>query len=123
MANMGLGLGFEGIEEIDEAIKWIETALKINSENMAALYTIVKLAHDTADYEKGIFWLNQYLERHPNDPEMLYALSGLHLKSGHFEEVKKIANHILQMDPASQRALTLVKQVNRAQLKLKQQRA
>ena len=51
MANLGLGLSFEGMEEYAESMKWVKQALILNPENPAALYSLVKASYLTEKYE------------------------------------------------------------------------
>ena len=46
MASLGLGLAFEGLGEIAEALRWTARACNLNIENTVAIFNLVKLAYD-----------------------------------------------------------------------------
>lgn len=109
MANLGLGLAFKGLEEYLEAGKWVATALRHNPENTAAIFSLVQIAGETGSYSGAIKAIEAYLDRHPNDFNMLYSLGGLWLKAGDAENARKAIDKIIAIDPLDKRALALLK--------------
>lgn len=109
MANLGLGLSFQGMKELKEASKWIWNALEINPENTAAIYSLVKIAYENEIYTKAIEAVNNYLSLHPNDYNMLYTLGGLLYRKRQYQDVIDTMNLILEIDPLDKRALALLK--------------
>ncbi len=112
MANLGLGLAFQGMEELAEANKWVVKALEINPENTAAIYTLVKIAHDRNDFTDTERLLQKYLVLHPSDHNMKYTLGGVLFKLDRYEEVKSLMQEIVKVDPLDSRAHALAKQVS-----------
>ncbi|SME95600.1 tetratricopeptide repeat protein [Pseudobacteriovorax antillogorgiicola] len=110
MANLGLGLAFQGMEERKEAMRWISKSLEINSENTAALFSLVKLANETEDFADAERLLTRYLKRHPNDYNFIYTLGGVIFKQGRYEEVIQLMKKIVDIDPRDQKAASLLKQ-------------
>lgn len=119
MANLGLGLGFQGMEENVEAMQWISKSLEINPENTAALYSLVKLGNDTGVYDSVEACLRRYLEIHPNDYNFIYTLGGIYFIQERYEEVIKLMKKIVEIDPKDQKAAALLK---RAETQLEEQR-
>ena len=113
MANLGLGLAFQGLNECNEAIKWVEKSIEVNRENTAALYTLVKLAYDVEQYDSAINALTYYYELHPNDHEMSYALGGLYFKIGNYNQVSVLMNRMIKVDPMDSRAHSLLRDAER----------
>lgn len=111
MANFGLGLAFQGLNELKEAEKWVEKSLDINPYNTAAIFTRVKIAYGLEDYKGAIHSIRVYLEKHPKDFNMIFSLAGLLFKVGELNEVSALASTILEADPFNQRAQALAKQV------------
>jgi lipopolysaccharide biosynthesis regulator YciM len=54
MANLGLGLAFEGLSEAEQSLKWTVRACELNVENKPALYHLVKLSHELNVFDDAI---------------------------------------------------------------------
>ena len=114
MANLGLSLAFQGMGEIKEALSWAVKSLGINLDNTAAIFTMVKLAHQLEEYRDAIKILTRYLKSHPNDYNMIYTLSGIYFKIGKFNECLELVTQIVEVDPMDTKAHTLAQQARRA---------
>ncbi|MCB9228106.1 MAG: hypothetical protein H6618_00695 [Deltaproteobacteria bacterium] len=114
MANLGLGLSFHGLDELNEAHKWVIKSLEINPENTSAIYTLVRIAHERELYEDTEEPLRQYLKRHPHDHHMIYTLAGILYKLKKFDEVIYCLKEVVSINPMDVRAQSLIKQARRA---------
>ena len=114
MANLGLGLSFHGLDEVNEAHKWVLKSLELNPENTAAIFTIVKIAQEREIFEDVEAVLRNYLKLHPHDHNMLYTLGGILYKMGKFGEVISSLQEIIAINPMDARAQSLIKQAKRA---------
>ncbi len=114
MANLGLGLAFQGMSEWKEAKRWIAKSLQINPENTAALYSLVKASHETEDYVKVEDALKRYLAIHPNDYNFIYTLGGIYFRSKCYQDVIALMKTITDVDPRDQKAAALLKQAQTA---------
>lgn len=110
MANLGLGLAFQGMNEPKEASRWINKALSLNPENTAAIFSIVRIAHQLSAYDDAIRAIRRYLAAKPNDYNFIYTLGGIYFKIGNYENCLALMNQILEADPRDKRAATLAKQ-------------
>ena len=110
MANLGLGLAFQGMQERSEAMRWISKSLEINVENTAALFSLVKLANETEEFLDAERMLVRYLDKHPNDFDFIYTLGGVIFKQGRYQETIELMKRIIEIDPRDQKAATLMKQ-------------
>ncbi len=115
MANLGLGLAFQGLEELEESNKWVRKALQINPENQAGLFTLVKLAYDRNKFSDAEQSIGKYLTLHPHDHHMLYTLAGILYKNGQNDEALAKLQDIISVDPLDARAHSLAKQIRRQQ--------
>ncbi|MDD9952612.1 MAG: hypothetical protein OXT67_13710 [Zetaproteobacteria bacterium] len=114
MANLGLGLSFSGLEEYIEAKKWVESAIKINPDNSAAIYSLVRISHELEDYTSVLHVLEDYFVRHPMDTHMQYTYCGILYETKQYEKVIARLSEQLQMSPMDIRAQSLLKQAKRA---------
>jgi glycosyltransferase involved in cell wall biosynthesis/Tfp pilus assembly protein PilF len=110
LANLGLGLGFQGMNEFKESTSWVNKALEINPENTAAIFTLVKNSHEQGEYVSVEQALARYLDIHPLDHNMLYTLGGVKFKAGKYSDVVALMNRIVQVDPLDNRAGELLKE-------------
>lgn len=113
MANLGLGLAFEGLGEAREARNWTLRACQLNPENRPALYHLVKLSQEMDEYEATIAVIVKYLSLHPYDIHMIYTLGGLKYKTGNIDESLRLMKDILRIDPMNNLAHSLVAQIER----------
>lgn len=119
MANLGLGLAFQGMSEAHEATRWVAKALDINPDNTVAIFTLVKLAHESDQMAAAERALRRYVARHPNDYNMVYTLGGILFKLSHYDEVIELMESIIKVDPLDARAHSLIKEAQ----KVREQRA
>jgi tetratricopeptide (TPR) repeat protein len=116
MANLGLGLAFQGLREFKEAMKWVEKSLELSPDNKSALYTAVQIGHDMGDYTQTSKVLENYLGIHPTDLNFGYTLAGIYFSQGDQAKAAKITDSILAVDPQHQLANELRNQIGAAKL-------
>ena len=114
MASLGLGLAFHGLDELDEAHRWVLKALEINPENTSAIYTLVRIAQERESYSELETPLRIYLKRHPHDHSMIYTLAGILYKLRKFDEVVESLQGVVTINPMDVRAQSLIKQAKKA---------
>ena len=113
MASLGLGLAFEGLGEASEALNWTSRACKLNIENNAAIFNLVKLSYDLDQYAEAEDVLVRYVGLHPHDANMTFTLGGIAFKTGRVEMATRLMENILVFDPMNSRAHALLAQINR----------
>lgn len=114
MANLGLGLSFQGMGEHKEASRWVAKTLQLNPLNSAAIFTFVKLAHETGEYAECEKALRRYLRKSPDDHNILYSLGGIIFKQGRYDEVINLMELILSTNSQDERALALLQEAKAA---------
>jgi tetratricopeptide (TPR) repeat protein len=113
MANLGLGLAFQGLGEHNEASRWVVKALEINPENTAALYTLVQTANDRNKFTEAEAALSAYVSMHPADHNMTYTLAAIKHRIGNNVDAKTLCETLLAIDPYDDKAAALLKQIAR----------
>ncbi len=111
MANLGLGLAFQGMGEFNEATKWVVKSLDLRPDNTVALYTLVQISYDRNIYDEAEKALTKHVTLHPGDHNMLYTLGAVRFKAGMMEPALEVAQRILATDPYNDRALALREQI------------
>ena len=113
MANLGLGLAFENLQESSEATKWVLKSLQIDPYNTAAIYSVVKLSYETEQFADAQQVLENYIVKHPKDHAMLYTLGGIQFKQNNLDAVITTMTTILASDPLDDRAQSLLNQAKK----------
>lgn len=113
LASLGLGLAFEGLGELQEALNWTVRACNLNIENTAGLYNLVKLSYDLEQFGQAEVILQRYVGLHPNDVNMVFTLGGMAYKTGRVELARSLMENILLLDPMNSRAHGLLAQIHR----------
>jgi tetratricopeptide (TPR) repeat protein len=114
MANLGLGLAFQGLKEFKEAMKWVVKSLDLTPDNKSALYTAVQIGHDLGDYSDTARVLEQYLVDHPSDHNFAYTLAGIYFSQGDKAKAMGVTDKILKDDPQHELAIELRSQIETA---------
>jgi glycosyltransferase involved in cell wall biosynthesis/Tfp pilus assembly protein PilF len=114
MANLGLGLAFQGLGELEEANRWVIKSLGCNPENQAALYTLVQIGQSRENYADTEKAISKYCQLHPHDHNMLFTLSAIQHKLGNNTDALTNINTIIEVDPQDEKAILLAKEIRRA---------
>jgi len=114
MSNLGLGLAFQGMNELAEASRWVVKALEVNPCNGAALFTLVKISYDREVFTEVEVVLNRYMKAEPNDTNIMFTLGGITFRQGRYEDTISIMQRIVGIDPADARAQSLMQQARAA---------
>lgn len=111
MGSFGLGLAFQGLGELNEANKWVVNACRLNPVNVAAVYTLVKLAYDRNSFDDARNALCRYIAEKPQDLNMVFSLAGVEFKSGNTTAAEMLLTQLLAIDPTEARATQLLAQI------------
>ncbi len=95
----------------NDAFTHFSQALKLNPENMVAIFMLVKLGHMLSRVEEVIPHMENYLVVDPMKHEVRYSLAGCLASLGRLDEAKTQLERILDMDPENQSATELLQQL------------
>jgi tetratricopeptide (TPR) repeat protein len=107
MANLGLGISFQGMGEVDEARNWMLAALNHNPVNEMAIFSLVRLSNETTNYEGCESSLKSYLSVRPDQPDMAFTLAGILYKTRKLDEAKSLCESILKAEPTHEKVRDL----------------
>ena len=116
MASLGLGLAFEGLNELKEALSWTIRACHLKADNTVAIFNLVKLSFEMEEYADAERVLIRYLGLHPHDVNMIYTLGTIAFKTGKVDIALQLMENILSLDPMNSRAHSLMNQIQRQDL-------
>ncbi len=120
LANLGLSLAFEGLGELQQAVQWAARSCSLNIEDTAAVFTLVRLAHELNEFSEAEIVLSRYVSLHPYDINMTFALGGVAFQTGKMNMATQLMETILMLDPMNTRAHGLLAQIQRKQDSRKQ---
>jgi Flp pilus assembly protein TadD len=106
-AHCGLGILARAKSATGEAERHFERALENEPPNRIALLQIVEIAHHLQSYSKAKDLLTAYLEKHPSDAEMSYALAAIHFKESDLVLCHQRLDKALEVNPHHVKAARL----------------
>lgn len=107
----GIGLILMEAGESGSAFEHFVEALEMNPENMVALFSLVRLGHETERLGEIVPHLENYLSIDPGKHEVRYALAGCLVCMDRKDEAAAQLERILEVDPANEAAQELLLQI------------
>jgi len=96
-----------------EAFKMYLKCLEIESDNLTALLGLFQTSCQMGSFEKIIHYLQVYLDMHPGDASVMFALAALYMKDGRLAESREILRDVLVLQPGHKEAENLLEEVER----------
>jgi len=94
-----------------EAFGMYLKCLEIENDNMTALLGLFQTSCQMGSFDKIIHYLQVYLDTHPGDTSVMYALGALYKKDGRLEESREVLRNILALQPEYKDATNLLEEV------------
>jgi Flp pilus assembly protein TadD len=110
-AYAGLAMVAQLRKKFDEAFQLFLKTLEIEQDNMTALLGLFQTSLQMGSFEKIIHYLAVYLETHPGDTAVMFALAALYMKDGRFVESRKLLLDVLTLVPENKDAANLLEEV------------
>jgi Flp pilus assembly protein TadD len=86
-------------------------SLELDSDNITALLGLFQVSCEMGSFAKVIYYLDVYLQMHPGDRSVMFALSALYLKDGQTEQARDMLRNLLALEPTNQDAANLLEEV------------
>jgi len=119
-AYSGLAIVAQQRAHYMEAFKMYLKCLEIENDNLTALLGLFQTSCQMGSFEKIIHYLQVYLDMHPADTAVMFALSALYMKDGRLAESRKILRDVLALQPEHKEAANLLEEVERGLTRRKQ---
>ncbi len=102
-------------DNCEKAFELYLKCLELDTDNLTALLGLFQTSCRMGSFEKVIHYLEVYLEMHPADTSVMFALAALYMRDGQFEKSKQILLDMLALDPTNKDAANLLEEVEHNQ--------
>ncbi len=86
-------------------------SLELDTDNITALLGLFQVSCEMGSFAKVIYYLEVYLQMHPGDTAVMFALAALYLKDVRPERARDTLQDLLALDSANQDAVNLLEEV------------
>ncbi len=110
-AYTGLAMVAQQRKEYSASFDLYMKSLELDSDNITALLGLFQVSCEMASFAKVIYYLQVYLQMHPGDVSVMFALAALYFKDGRPEESLRMLQDLLALEPANKDARNLLEEV------------
>lgn len=110
-AYAGLAMVAQQRRDFPQSFDLYMKSLELDSSNITALLGMFQVSCEMGSFAKVIYYLQVYLQMHPGDTSVMFALAALYLKDGHTDQAKGMLQDLLALEPANQDAANLLEEV------------
>jgi len=110
-AYAGMAMVAQQRGEHAESFDLYMRSLELDTDNITALLGLFQVSCEMGSFAKVIYYLEVYLQMHPGDTSVMFALAALYLKDSRSERAKDILQDLLALEPANQDAVNLLEEV------------
>jgi len=86
-------------------------SLELDTDNITALLGLFQVSCEMGSFAKVIHYLQVYLDMHPGDTSVMFALAALYLKDNRPEEARRMLLDLLILEPMNNDAKNLLEEV------------
>jgi len=110
-AYAGLAMVAQQRREFPESFDLYMKSLELDSDNITALLGLFQVSCAMGSFAKVIYYLQVYLQMHPGDMSVMFALSALYFRDGQTEQARDMLRNLLALEPTNQDAANLLEEV------------
>ena len=112
-AYAGLAIVAQQRKDYSGAFDMYLKCLELENDNLTALLGLFQASCRMGSFEKIIHYLRVYLDMHPGDASVMFALATLYMKDKRLDESRKILRDVLVLQPGHGEAAKLLEEVER----------
>ena len=109
-AHAGLAMVAQQRRDYPRSFDLYMKSLELDSDNITALLGLFQVSCEMGSFAKVIYYLQVYLDMHPGDVSVMFALSALYLKDGQTEQARDMLRNLLALEPGNQDAVNLLEE-------------
>ena len=110
-AYAGLAMVAQRRQDHPQAFDLYMKSLELDTDNISALLGLFQVSCEMGSFAKVIYYLEVYLQMHPGDTSVLFALAALYLKDGRPQQAKSTLLNLLALEPTNHDAVNLLEEV------------
>jgi len=110
-AYAGLAMVAQQQRQFPQAFDLYMKSLELDTDSITALLGLFQVSCEMGSFAKVIYYLEVYLEMHPGDSAVMFALAALYQKDGRPEQAKTMLLNLLALEPANRDAANLLEEV------------
>jgi tetratricopeptide (TPR) repeat protein len=110
-AYCGMAMVAQQKQEHQPAFDLYMKSLELDADNITALLGLFQVSCEMGSFAKVIHYLKLYLDAHPGDTSVMFALAALYFKDGRGEESRGMLLDVLGLEPANRDAANLLEEV------------
>ena len=110
-AYAGLAMVAQQRRDYPQSFDLYMKSLELDTNNITALLGLFQVSCEMGSFAKVIYYLQVYLDMHPGDTSVMFALSALYLKDGKTGQAKGMLQDLLALEPTNQDAVNLLEEV------------
>ncbi len=111
-AYTGLAMVAQQRGEYPAAFDLYMKSLELDRDNITALLGLFQVSCEMGSFAKVIYYLQVYLQMHPGDTSVMFALAALYLKDGQLDESREMLLNLLALEPTNEDATNLLEEVD-----------
>jgi tetratricopeptide (TPR) repeat protein len=112
-AYAGLAMVEQHRAHYTEAFTMYLKCLELENDNLTALLGLFQTSCQMGSFERINHYLRVYLDMHPGDTSVMFALAALYMKDGRLAESREILRDVLALQPEHKEAENLLEEVER----------
>jgi Flp pilus assembly protein TadD len=110
-AYTGMAMVAQQRREFQPAFDLYMKSLELDTDNITALLGLFQVSCEMASFARVIHYLEVYLEMHPGDTAVMFALAALYHKDGRAEDARNMLLSLLALEPGNRDAGSLLEEV------------
>lgn len=111
-AFTGLGMVAQQRQDFPQAFDLYMKSLELDTNNITALLGLFQVSCEMRSFAKVIYYLEVYLQMHPGDTSVMFALAVLYAKDGRPRQAKDTLLDLLSLEPTHRDAANLLEEVD-----------
>jgi tetratricopeptide (TPR) repeat protein len=110
-ACAGLAMVAQQRRDLSQAFDYYMKSLELDTDNILALLGLFQVSCAMGSFVKVTGYLEAYLQTHPGDTSVMFALAALYMKDSRLGQSKAMLEELLLLDPAHRDAANLLEEV------------
>lgn len=110
-AYAGLAMVAQQRKEYSQSFDLYMKSLELDSDNITSLLGLFQVSCEMGSFAKVTHYLEIYLQMHPGDASVMFALAALYFKDGRLEESRQMLLNLLALEPTNGDATNLLEEV------------